>query len=454
MGEVLEHHADYQKTLEAVESYVKPGGLILLTFPSGPTESLSYRRSGSLRLHIRHFEFRDVQEIFAKRTGFDFKLLPWTVSHLDASLIGMWLVRYVKTPGQPVGEIDLERKVTTARPYNRISVCLITKDEEESIVRCLKSVRDVADEIILADTGSTDQTLRLAEPYVDRILSLPASPEGDGLGNFSAWRNASIAPAKGEWILWIDADETLVEASHVRRYLEGPLFNAFVLKQRHMMLDFVAPDDTPMRLFRNHRGYQFFGVIHEHVEEAMDVQISPALVHPHSYVAHYGYLNEKIRRAKCRERNLPLLKKDLQMNPHRLLSKVLAARDYINFMHWAQEAHNTPMNEEVKRWALEACTIHRSYFTDPRGPHFRISFKNYQTALEALGKAGVPVTEDGRPPFEIGLLLLGGLGGITQRNPMEPQFVWCWDRSEAEEFFARQTARLLARLEGAASAVA
>ena len=84
-----------------------------------------------------------------------------------------------------------------------VSLCMIVKDEEENLARCLDSVRDFVDEIIIVDTGSTDRTIDIAERYGARVFYHPWE------GSFSKARNYSLKYATCDWILILDADEEL-----------------------------------------------------------------------------------------------------------------------------------------------------------------------------------------------------------------------------------------------------
>src|SRR5690348_3827247 len=94
----------------------------------------------------------------------------------------------------------------TSIDYNRndtISLCMIVKNEEKYLERCLKSVEGVVDEIIIVDTGSTDQTTEIAEKFGAKILRYQWNDD------FSSARNYSLKNAKCDWILILDADEEL-----------------------------------------------------------------------------------------------------------------------------------------------------------------------------------------------------------------------------------------------------
>lgn len=84
----------------------------------------------------------------------------------------------------------------------KLSVIIITKNEEEVIEDCLKSVRSLANEIILVNSGSTDKTLQIAKKYGAKIIDAPSKKL-----EFSKWRNVGLKAAKGDWVFYVDADE-------------------------------------------------------------------------------------------------------------------------------------------------------------------------------------------------------------------------------------------------------
>ena len=85
-----------------------------------------------------------------------------------------------------------------------ISLCMIVRDEEAVLGRCLESVAPAVDEIIVVDTGSMDGTKAVAAAYTDRIFDFA------WVDDFAAARNASFAKATGDYILWLDADDVLL----------------------------------------------------------------------------------------------------------------------------------------------------------------------------------------------------------------------------------------------------
>ena len=142
-----------------------------------------------------------------------------------------------------------------------ISLCMIVKNEEAVLARCLESVRDVVDEIVILDTGSTDRTREIAEQYTDRIYNFP------WVDDFSAARNASFAKARMDYVFWLDADDVLPEETRQGLLAWKQTLDADVVMMRyHVAFD---AEGTPTfsyyreRLLRRSNGYRWQGAVHE-----------------------------------------------------------------------------------------------------------------------------------------------------------------------------------------------
>src|SRR5579885_2980294 len=112
----------------------------------------------------------------------------------------------------------------------RLSLTMIVKNEAAALGRCLASVRDIVDEIIVVDTGSSDNTKEIARQYEAKVFDFP------WCDNFASARNESIRHATGQWLLWLDADEYFDDAN--RQRLQNLLANlpddntAYLMQQR------------------------------------------------------------------------------------------------------------------------------------------------------------------------------------------------------------------------------
>ena len=86
-----------------------------------------------------------------------------------------------------------------------ISLCMIVKNEEDVIGRCLACVKDIVDEIIVVDTGSTDSTIEIVKKYTNQIYHF------NWVDDFSKARNYAFSKASKDYIMWLDADDIILE---------------------------------------------------------------------------------------------------------------------------------------------------------------------------------------------------------------------------------------------------
>ena len=148
-----------------------------------------------------------------------------------------------------------------------ISLGLIVKNEERTLARCLDSVRGVADEIIVVDTGSTDATRDIALRFGARITEFDFARV-----DFAGARNCGLALARGRWILVLDADETLDPES-------APLIREFAARDENAGYYFQrlnrqansepATRDYVVRLFPNRPEYRYRGRVHETIDASI-----------------------------------------------------------------------------------------------------------------------------------------------------------------------------------------
>lgn len=330
----------------------------------------------------------------------------------------------------PVNPIFVERRKTSTRPYESLACCMIVKDEEDNLRKCLKSVVSYVDKLVVVDTGSSDSTVSIAKSFGAEVREIE-------FDNFSQARNESIRDINTSWILWLDADEMLVGGPQLRRYLQTRIYEGFVVRQHHLMLDIQGTHDVPIRLLRNKPHYKFTGNIHEHCEDVsvheFDEAIHPSLVLPDVNLAHYGYTNEKIRRKKCSTRNMALLIRDVKEHPHRKLTWILVMRDFLNIARWHEERMGPPKINSIGHTLLQACVwLFYKHFSDSKSRYYEIAFPMYQAALTLLGVAGLCYEDCLSPPFEVGLALSGAVGGGIERNIKQTP-IWF---AHADQFFA------------------
>jgi len=153
------------------------------------------------------------------------------------------------------------------RPLDALSLCMIVKNEECNLPRCLDSVRDLAGELIVVDTGSTDRTPSIAASYGAKVV-----PFDFTIVDFAAARNRSIALARGRWILVLDADEALDRASApiIERLTTLDENAGYFLERRNYSPDSPGPTtDYVVRLFPNRPNHRYRGRVHETIDASI-----------------------------------------------------------------------------------------------------------------------------------------------------------------------------------------
>ncbi|RJX18765.1 MAG: glycosyltransferase [Ammonifex sp.] len=174
----------------------------------------------------------------------------------------------------------------------KISLCMIVRNEEGNLDRCLKSAHGCVDEIVVVDTGSEDATPDIARSYGALVVHSPWR------NDFSQARNASLQHATGDWILVLDADEELPEetARNLRTLTVTAAVEAWTftivsplsaggdsLKTRHLNL----------RMFKNRSTYRFEGRIHEQIKPAiLRGKSSEVIQYSRLSIVHYGYIRD------------------------------------------------------------------------------------------------------------------------------------------------------------------
>ncbi|MEE2763355.1 MAG: glycosyltransferase family 2 protein [Pseudomonadota bacterium] len=145
-----------------------------------------------------------------------------------------------------------------------LSATIITKNEEDHIADCLVSVRQIADEIIVLDSGSTDNTVEIAKQYADHV-------EVTDWPGFGIQKQRALEKATGDWVLSIDADERIAPelAREIEHVLAEPDADAYKLPWAVTLygsrLDFGRSGRAPLRLFRKD-GVRFSdAMVHEKI---------------------------------------------------------------------------------------------------------------------------------------------------------------------------------------------
>lgn len=282
-----------------------------------------------------------------------------------------------------------------------LSVCMIIKNEQDFLDGCLRSIQDVADEIIILDTGSTDKSLDIARKYKAKIHTF------DWIDDFSTARNESIRQASGDWILWLDADERLLPESvpELKKLLKPeskPL--AYILQIQNLLPDGKNYKlSGAHRLFTNHKGIHFSGRIHEQIAYSLselggeERKCTVSLIH-------LGYGLDTQTQDKKNQRNRHLLLQMVKDEPENAYAHYTLAQNYGLEKEWkkASEHYRIAMVKHKFEIDME-CSLYNTYAES------LFHLKKIQEAKELASKSIQ------RIPRQVGAYYL--LFKITEQTP-------------------------------------
>ena len=252
---------------------------------------------------------------------------------------------------EKLGPLQIEK----ASAKGTLSLCMIVKNEERYLVKCLKSVRSIVDEIIIVDTGSTDKTVDIAKVFGARVFDFPWT------GDFSAARNYSLKQATGNWLLILDGDEVLspLDFKELKEIIQRKSATpaAYSIATRNYIRsvgvigwtqnDGVYPEEEgtgwvvskKVRLLTRSKDIFFANPVHETLESSLrkaKISVSPCKIIVH----HYGKLDAR---------------KDMQKGEdYYLLGKIKYENDPTNMkyiLELAKQAQVLNKNEEaIELW--------------------------------------------------------------------------------------------------------
>lgn len=225
-----------------------------------------------------------------------------------------------------------------------ISVCLIVRDEERFLPGALESVRGLADEIVVVDTGSTDDTVAIARFHGARVVRRAWDDD------YSAARNAAHPHARGEWLLWLDADERVAGGAEAgpelrRRLLAAPVTVGGYVVERHDVItaDNGRTDVFPVgmvRLFRNDARVRWTGIVHERPGDSIAAAGLELHIATSFKLTHLVHQLSAARLREKQERYLALLDRELRSDENNAW-----ARYYRGKTHWYLTRHDEALDD-------------------------------------------------------------------------------------------------------------
>ena len=365
---------------EEAFAYLQRGFVLSPTVPD--VSSLYYTVLSSLDAYnVAETDFEEASRLFPNSKNLAFLLIDLFIRQGKSDLAMLKIEDALAVFGLDDGTLDaalavrdkigpLQIEKTSSK--GTLSLCMIVKNEEKYLVQCLKSVRDVVDEIIIVDTGSTDKTADIARVFGARLFEFPWT------GDFSAARNHSLAQATGSWILVLDGDEVISSQdfgelkSLVRKRQTSPVAYSIVTRNyiNNMGVIGWTPKDgqypeeagagwvisAKVRLVPRRKDIFFSNPVHETLEASLNkvnIPVRPCNVIVH----HYGKLD---------------VQKDIQKGEdYYLLGKIKYESDPTNVKYiyeLAKQAHQLHKNDETMELWLKLLSLIEA---DPESPGYR-----------------------------------------------------------------------------------
>jgi glycosyltransferase involved in cell wall biosynthesis len=196
-----------------------------------------------------------------------------------------------------------------------ISICLITKNEADQLAHCLASVAGVVEEVVVVDTGSTDQTQQVARQYTDKVFNY------NWQDDFAAARNFAVVQASHQMIWMIDSDETLkkINFDSVNKFIENSdkIIGKITIESRttfNLSSGVQSKSEQIGRIF-SRKYFKYSGRIHEQLVaiEPKKIEINYAALP--IVLTHSGYLSQVTLVFKAK-RDLKILRLELAAHPH------------------------------------------------------------------------------------------------------------------------------------------
>ncbi|MUG47153.1 glycosyltransferase [Paenibacillus woosongensis] len=234
-----------------------------------------------------------------------------------------------------------------------LSLCMIVKNESENIVKAIKTAQTFVQEIIIVDTGSTDQTPELAQSLGAKVFKIEWND------HFGDMRNYSIQKATQPFILVMDADELIIDGDMsylqecCRLISQQPGAAGTVIMTNETVQGDVSITSIT-RIFPNDRRYKYAGRIHEQlmfVGSPIKSTINTQIV-----ISHTGYSDALIQGKNKLERNIQLLKKELQVSPDQSYILFQIGRTYYVMKDYVQAEYFLSKCVEI-----ELSSSHRSF---------------------------------------------------------------------------------------------
>jgi tetratricopeptide (TPR) repeat protein len=291
-----------------------------------------------------------------------------------------------------------------------LSVCMIVKNESALLARCLESIHPVADQIVVVDTGSSDDTVAIARSFGADVVTT------DWRNDFAWARNISLDHANGGWVLWLDADDVVPEESlpKLRMLKKNAPDRVYGLIVRNERPGNTGSEFVQARMFPNRNDIRFEGAIHEQMMPCA-LRLGLSMEKRDVVIEHHGYADpEKLKSKALRNIELLLAKYPAEScdpvtaveiaDSYRLISDVNEARKWYDVVLAVPRcAEETPVIASQAHMGIGSI-FNESGEYEKAIPHFKASLQLAPWRTDALYLLAVCYDRAGAPDEAIDCL--------------------------------------------------
>ncbi len=305
-----------------------------------------------------------------------------------------------------------------------ISQCMIVKNEENNIRHALSWGKEIMCEQIVVDTGSTDRTVEIAQEMGAKVFYFP------WINDFSAAKNYAIEQAKGDWIAFLDADESFApeDVPKIPAILEVLSEDVDGLMTGWMQLDeenYISDGGTQIRIFANRPLLRYKGKIHENLVRLDNRKLKVVELTDKLAIFHTGYRESVMELKSKGERYRKLIREKIEEDPQ-------------NHIYWGYlgESYGAEGKWQEAEKAYQCAIKWMPAILSPNDQRSAYTYVNYLFTCQVLGRSEEEIESIYRE--------------AVTRLPQESDFdcvmgMWCWDRQkevQAITYFERAIKKL------------
>ncbi len=269
-----------------------------------------------------------------------------------------------------------------------ISLCMIVKNEEKFIRRCILSAMPLVSEAIIVDTGSTDKTIEIIKSFREEFDMDIKIIETTWENNFAKARNLSIKDAKGDWILILDADEMIeCNIELLKQFLETMDETMWTIPIINYADKGAPAVSTVMHRLYQNKDVSYIGEIHERILQNGENKIGTVMPERVAKIHHVGYKTEVVKQKNKGQRNLKIIREQIKKEPNVSFHRFNLGKTYMQqrkydkaldaFIKWSKCTDSHYYEQIEAGYSVALCLLNLKRYDDAQD--YLIKLKKNET---------------------------------------------------------------------------